>query len=210
MVQRVLIAEDDVDVREAIEAVLKVEGFEVATAGNGREALEKLWLAEAQDQPFDLLIADHHMPEMTGLELIIELNRSKTSVPTLVITGFGEESLMKELIQRDFCDYLEKPFQNQELIESVKNSLRRKKANSREGASDLLKNYETVLVLVDQIGHKLKNFLTVIIGYTDLLKEGLPPDADSLDALEGIKKSAIGAIEQLDQLMMVKKLGRSG
>ena len=210
MVRRVLIAEDDVNVREGIEAVLKVEGFEVASSGNGWEALEKLESAEAQNQPFDLLIADHQMPGMTGLELVIELNRSKTSLPTVVITGHGEKALMKELIQRDFSSFLEKPFQPQELIEAVKNSLRRKKENSGEGASDLQKTYEAVLVLVDQFGDTLNNFLTVIIGYTELLKAELPPHAVSLDALEGIRKSAFGASEQLQQLLMVSKHGRKG
>ncbi len=102
---RVLLVDDDVEMRDDLATLLSKEGFVTATAGDGREALEKLdsWAP-------DVIVTDLMMPRMDGFELLCTLREQGRVIPAIVLTGFG--SLEKALsVIRDLEAYwfLEKP-----------------------------------------------------------------------------------------------------
>jgi CheY-like chemotaxis protein len=117
--KRILVADDEENTLHAVEFVLETADYRVATAKNGREALEKVVAARDSRKPFDLFIVDIQMPGLTGLELMDELKRLNIDVPILVITGYGSEELAAELVRRGCDGYLDKPFDDEKLVKRV-------------------------------------------------------------------------------------------
>jgi two-component system, cell cycle sensor histidine kinase and response regulator CckA len=80
--RRVLLADDDPDVRETIKTVLELDRHEVTTATNGREALDQFAPGK-----FDVVITDYQMPEMTGDQLALAIKRIAAAQPVVMVTA---------------------------------------------------------------------------------------------------------------------------
>jgi len=116
--KRVLIVDDDLNLLRSMEFILVAAGFGVSAGRNGREALEML-RAAGERPPLDLLITDIQMPGLTGVQLIEEVRRVSPRLPILVITAFGDRKLMGELAERGCPHYLDKPFDEEMLLEQA-------------------------------------------------------------------------------------------
>jgi DNA-binding response OmpR family regulator len=118
----ILIIEDDEQVRKYLAKILKLQGYEVIQATNGRVGLELY-----RNAPVDLIITDIIMPEKEGLETIRELKYIKKDVKIIAISGGWSQMEADNLLrmaQSFGADYvLKKPFKNQELIHIVKSLL---------------------------------------------------------------------------------------
>jgi len=117
--KHILVVDDEENMLHTMEFILEAADHRVTTARNGREALKRILAAKDESSPVDLLIADVQMPSLTGLELIDELSRLDISVPVLVITGYGNRKLAIELRRRGYGEYLDKPFDDEELVKRV-------------------------------------------------------------------------------------------
>ncbi len=118
--KHILIAEDEAQTRFTLTLLLKNEGYEVTAVSDGEEALDAIEAAfESGEMPFDLLVMDIQMPRVTGLELLDRLRHRRIQIPTLVITGYGSKDLVVELMRKGCADYLDKPFQPEELLSRV-------------------------------------------------------------------------------------------
>ena len=115
---KILLIEDDEDIREGIRILLESEDYRVAEAGNGRDGLKLL------DQDTDLVILDVMLPGKSGLRICEEI-RKTSFVPILFLTAKAQESdrLIGLMVGGD--DYLSKPFSYAELLGRVKALLRR-------------------------------------------------------------------------------------
>lgn len=112
---RLLVAEDDVEMRALLKRSLSREGFEVEVACNGREALQLL-----QSRPaYDLLITDIRMPEKSGDDLITDVRGEFPDLKIVVVTGYSELNQQVALLQRGVFGYITKPFKIPELIELI-------------------------------------------------------------------------------------------
>ena len=109
---RILLVDDDKDVRETINLVLKLEHHEVIEATDGRQAIELL----GHDQ-FDLVITDYVMPEMSGDLLAAEVKRLNPATPVIMITANAD--LLPDSL-RDVDQVLSKPFEVNELIKTIR------------------------------------------------------------------------------------------
>lgn len=120
--QKVLIIEDEADIRELIKFNLEQEGFAVEEAGSGAEGLERI----KRRQP-DLLLLDLMLPGMPGLEICRTLrgNSETTNLPILIVTAKGTEVDKVLGLEMGADDYVVKPFSPRELIARVKAVLRR-------------------------------------------------------------------------------------
>lgn len=90
--QRILVADDDADIRRTLQISLARAGYEVVEARDGAEAL-RLW----HDQGADLVITDLHMPNTNGLEVLLELRRVNPSLPILVMSDGGRSKQLELL-----------------------------------------------------------------------------------------------------------------
>jgi len=113
LAKTVLVAEDNAALRRVIAFALKGCGFEATTAADGADAWEI-----AKDQPFDLIVSDQQMPNMTGLELIEKLRSSATNAktPVILLTAKGLELEAQTLRERyGVSAMLHKPFSPSQL-----------------------------------------------------------------------------------------------
>jgi CheY-like chemotaxis protein len=118
---RILVVDDDSEIREMIKKILLRSGYEVMLAGNGQEALD---LQKAI--PADLIITDLIMPEKEGLETIIEIRRDYPSVKIIAMSGggkIGPDNYLKTAKVLGAHKTLSKPFELRELLKEVKDLL---------------------------------------------------------------------------------------
>ena len=116
--EKILIVEDDADIREGVRILLEAEGYSVSEAENGRKGLELL-----EEEP-DLVILDVMMPGMSGLKTCEEI-RKISYVPVLFLTAKSQESDKLIGLMAGGDDYLAKPFSYSELLGRVKALIRR-------------------------------------------------------------------------------------
>lgn len=122
--ERVLIVDDDPDIQRLVSYNLGQAGFEVATAENGRKALETV-----RKQPPDLIILDLMLPDIDGMEVCRTLRQRETSrrIPIVMLTARGEEIDRVIGFELGADDYVMKPFSPRELVLRVKSIFRRMK-----------------------------------------------------------------------------------
>lgn len=119
MMARVLVVDDEVQIRHAVRRALQARGYEVALAADGEQGL-----AEAEDRSPDLIVLDLNLPGMDGLEVCRRL-RAWTAIPILVLSVREDESDKVTALDLGADDYLTKPFGVDELLARVRALLRR-------------------------------------------------------------------------------------
>lgn len=117
---RVLVVDDEPNIREVVELYLHREGYEVAVAGDGRTALEMI---EAKLP--DLIVLDLMLPVMGGLQLTRVLREGHYNIPIIMLTAKGDEADRVGGLELGADDYVTKPFSPKELVARVKAVLRR-------------------------------------------------------------------------------------
>jgi len=129
MPEPILIVDDDADVRDSLRALLESAGYEVQDFESARKVL-----AEPNLSSKSCLIADIRMPDMDGLALQEELVARRIGIPVIVVTGHGDVPLAVRAMKAGAVDFIEKPFDDELLLESVKRALA-KSSGSRTQAS---------------------------------------------------------------------------
>lgn len=116
---KIMVVDDDANIRELIRLILKKEGFEVLEADDGIDALAKL-----EKNKIDLIVLDIMMPNMDGWEFCSKI-RTFCDLPLLMLTAKGETSQKLKGFKLGADDYLTKPFEPEELTARVKALLKR-------------------------------------------------------------------------------------
>jgi signal transduction histidine kinase/CheY-like chemotaxis protein len=114
----VLVVDDEPIILKLVKEILSPEGFQVETAGNGKEALRAI-----QAQPFDVVLTDMIMPDMTGMELVQYLRLHHPDTPVIVFTGYANYEDAVEAVRQGAFDYLPKPVQSETLRHSLRQAL---------------------------------------------------------------------------------------
>jgi DNA-binding response OmpR family regulator len=117
---RILLVDDEKDIREQLSRVLAEQRYVVDTAGDGDEALDKIF-----DQAYDLIILDIMLPKRTGLTVLNEIRQSGIRTPVLMLTARREIDDKIRGLDQGADDYLVKPFSVAELLARVRALLRR-------------------------------------------------------------------------------------
>ncbi len=127
MIAKILIAEDEANIRQGLIATLESEGYAVTAASDGAQALRLF-----SQEKFDLVVLDVMMPKVSGYDVCRELRARGARVPVLFLTAKGEEIDKVVGLKLGADDYVTKPFGIHELIARVEALLRR----SRVGATE--------------------------------------------------------------------------
>jgi DNA-binding response OmpR family regulator len=101
---RIMIIEDDEEMKSLLKDFLEEEGFETDSVSNGVEALEKL----SKDR-YALVITDIRMPGLTGLDILPGIRRRKPETPVIVMTAYGSDEVRRRSLERGATAYLAKP-----------------------------------------------------------------------------------------------------
>jgi two-component system KDP operon response regulator KdpE len=116
---RILVVDDDPQIRRAMKAALTARGYEVSDARTGDEALEKL-----RSEAFDLILLDVNMPGSSGME-ICRVIRSSSDIAIIMLTVNNTEKSKVEALDAGADDYVTKPFSTPELLARIRATLRR-------------------------------------------------------------------------------------
>ena len=127
MPKSILLVDDDDLMRSFLSTVLGAEGYAVEEARSGRQGLEKLL-----KEDFDLVVTDLRMPDLSGLELLVEGKKERSQVRWIVVTAFGSIGSAVEAMKAGASDYLTKPLKEpEELRRVVRRVLREADAETR-------------------------------------------------------------------------------
>ena len=110
----ILVVDDEAEIREGLELLLKSEGYGVTLAETGDAGLTCL-----EEQPFDLLLLDVSLPDRNGLELLREIRRRDPALSIVLITAYGSIEMARAAFKSGAQDYITKPWSNDELLAQV-------------------------------------------------------------------------------------------
>lgn len=123
----ILAVDDEENIRNLITYTFEEHNLEVMTAENGKAAITIL-----ENNPIDVIITDLLMPTMTGLALIREMKKRKSSTPIIIITAYGNTEMVKEIIAEGVFRLIEKPLDFDILVPIVQDAIENKKKNSKK------------------------------------------------------------------------------
>lgn len=121
MNERILVAEDNTDMRDLLQEVLEDAGYTVTVAADGNQAMTHV---ERLGQMIDLVITDVQMPGLTGDQLLVAVRKNRGETPVIVITAFGSVEQAVAMVKAGAHQYLTKPFKNADLLDVVENALK--------------------------------------------------------------------------------------
>src|SRR5213082_3531782 len=123
----ILVVDDEKPQRDILQEILTSAGYDVTSAASGEAALKF-----ARDRSFDLALTDLKMTGMDGIELLQQLLALDSSIIVILLTAHGSIDSAKEALRRGAFDYLEKPFEREQLLETIRRALLRLDALDQE------------------------------------------------------------------------------
>jgi len=125
MIKKILLIDDEKLIVMTLKRLLTREGYEVITALSGQGALRRM-----EEDGFDLIISDIKMPEMDGIETVKKIREfltqhGKDQIPEIFITAYAKEDMYQEALSLNAAGYIEKPFDVQTLIQTVRQTIER-------------------------------------------------------------------------------------
>ena len=118
----VLIVDDEAEIRESLQTLLELEGYEVETAVDGEDGLAKLG-----ERPFDLVLLDLALPGRSGIELLPEIRALDAQLPVIIITAYGTVEDAVRAMQGGAGNFLQKPWDNEKLLADVRSAVARRR-----------------------------------------------------------------------------------
>jgi len=115
---RLLVVEDDQEMRDLLMDMLSGEGFLAESAGDGAEALIRL-----RADTFAAVLLDKNMPGLSGLDLLPSLRTMCPNTPIILTTAFGDAETQQEAVSKGAHAYLPKPFTTQSLLDAIRRAL---------------------------------------------------------------------------------------
>ena len=137
---RILVADDEPNLRRVLTAILLREGYEVLSAADGAEALE---LLSANKSTIDVVITDLKMPKVDGMEVLRRVATQAPSCPVIMITAFGSVYNAVQAVKAGAFDYVEKPFEQNQIRVVVEKAVKQSAAN-RTGPQTLSNESDTL------------------------------------------------------------------
>lgn len=129
----IYVVDDDEAMRDSMSWLLEGEGYSVACFASGEAFLEA-----RHDAMRGCLVLDVRMPEMSGLELYERLSALGSTLPVIFVTGHGDVPMAVSALQRGACDFIEKPFHNEDILARIQRALavdaQRSARRERDGA----------------------------------------------------------------------------
>lgn len=138
--KKILIVDDEPQMRELLRAYIEKSGFLVEEALNGIEALDKLRV-----EKFDCIVLDVMMPEMDGLTACMEI-RSESEVPIIMLSARGDELDRVHGLELGADDYIVKPFSPRELVARIKALLRRSISTTKNEAIKGIRTFGIIVI----------------------------------------------------------------
>jgi CheY-like chemotaxis protein len=115
---KIIIIEDEEENREILAIHLRRAGYQVIETMNGKQAKEEMDGCDEQS-PVNLIITDIRMPEVNGVEVVDYVNKNFPDIPVIVVTGFADNELSDQLVEKGVKSVLVKPVEKNFLLKAV-------------------------------------------------------------------------------------------
>jgi len=165
----ILVIDDEAEIREGLELLLKTEGYQVTMADTGQSGLLRLG-----ERPFDLLLLDVSLPDRNGIELLKDIRRQDPHLPIVLITAYGSIEMARAAFKSGAMDYITKPWSNDELLAQVAQAVEahrlreenvqlKRALKQRFNFPNIIGKSEKMLTLFDLIAQVAPSRSTVLI-----------------------------------------------
>src|SRR5271167_4913581 len=114
----ILVVDDEIEIREGLEALLTSESFQVTLAETAEAGLQKM-----EERPYDLMLLDVSLPDRNGLEMLPEIKRRDPILPVILITAYGSIDMARAAFKNGAHDYITKPWSNDELVAQISSAI---------------------------------------------------------------------------------------
>lgn len=166
--KRILIIDDEENMLHMLKTILSKEGYEIVTAGNGIEGLEKI-----ETNLFDTILCDLRMPEMDGLSFLKTVKAKNIDSTIIMMSAYGTIDLAVEAMKHGAYDYISKPFKPDEIILNLRkaeererlrkeNILLKKEINKEFGFENIITKNDKMLQIFETI-HKISDYDTSVL-----------------------------------------------
>jgi len=152
---RILWADDEIDLLRAYVLFLEEKGYEVVTATNGKDAVEL-----CQKESFDIIFLDENMPGLSGLETLALIKDIDPNVPMVMITKSEEENIMDQAIGSKIADYLIKPVNPNQILLTLKKNIHRKEIEAEVTQSSYQQDFGQISMQISDC-RKWKDWVEV-------------------------------------------------
>lgn len=175
---RILVVDDEADIRESLETLLEIEGYAVELAVDATDATKKL-----EKNSYDLILLDYMMPDRSGMELLQEIRARDTETPIIMLTAYGSVEVAVRALKSGANDYLPKPWDNDKLIIEISNLIARSRLEAenthlkralkqRYSFGNIIGKSDRMLKVLDLVGQVAPSRATVLLtGETGTGKE---------------------------------------
>ncbi len=119
----ILIIDDEAEIRESLQTLLEMEGYEVTTAVNGAQGLMR-----SGEKPFDLVLLDLTLPDQDGFTVLSAIRERDAYLPVIMITAFGTVENAVRAMQSGATNFVQKPWDNEKLLADVRETMKRRHA----------------------------------------------------------------------------------
>jgi len=165
----VLIIDDEAAIRESLQTLLELEGYDVGVAASGEEGLARLG-----DRPFDLVLLDLALPDRNGIDLLPEIRAIDPQLSIIMITAYGTVEDAVRAMQSGATNFLQKPWDNEKLLADVRAAVARRKAEEeniqlkralkqRYNFESIVGKSEPMLKIFDLVGQVAQSRSTVLL-----------------------------------------------
>lgn len=156
--RRILVVDDEPTVRESCQRIFGERGFEVETAASGAEGLER-----TRSGYFDCALVDLKMPDLDGMEIVRSARQDRSTMAVVVITGYGTVATAAEAARLGVSDYLQKPFQPEEIVDAVERALDRPPHPAAGSVSRLVEEIRTSAPRPEHFEHRTPQALAQMV-----------------------------------------------
>jgi DNA-binding NtrC family response regulator len=175
---RILVIDDEPDIRESLDALLSSEGYRVELAANAAEGLRRL-----EASSYDLLLLDLMLPDQGGMEVLEQVRARDRETPVFLITAYGSVEVAVQALKRGASDYFSKPWDNEKLLIEIDRAIARRRLErentelkralrQRYSFPNIVGKSERMLRILDLVSQVASSRATILItGETGTGKE---------------------------------------
>src|SRR5215472_12233830 len=175
---RVLVVDEEADIREGLELLLTSEGFTVDLAQNGTEGLQQM-----ESRAYDLVLLDLMMPDRSGMDVLRDVRERDRETPIFMITAYGSVQAAVDALKLGANDYFSKPWDNEKLVIEIERMISKRRLEyenthlkralkQRYSFPNIIGKSERMLRLLDLVGQVANSRSTILItGETGTGKE---------------------------------------
>jgi DNA-binding NtrC family response regulator len=175
---RILVIDDEPDIRESLEALLSGENYQVELAANATEGLRRLEITT-----YDLVLLDLMMPDKSGMQVLEELRARDRETPVFMLTAYGSVEVAVQALKQGANDYFSKPWDNEKLLIEIDHMISRRRLErentelkralrQRYSFPNIVGKSERMLKILDLVGQVAHSRATILItGETGTGKE---------------------------------------